>query len=65
LITGVSCCERSAVSYDLVGGSAVKVPSHSSVPSGGFVGEGAPPFRWAAIINWRSVRGSARLSAVS
>ncbi|MBR1296649.1 phage major capsid protein [Bradyrhizobium sp. AUGA SZCCT0042] len=34
--------ELSAVSYDLVDGAAVKSPSHSSVPSGGFFGEGAP-----------------------
>jgi len=34
--------EASAVSYDLVDGKAVKVPSHVSVASGGFFGEGAP-----------------------
>ena len=34
--------EASSVSYDLVDGAAVKSPSHQSVPSGGFNGEGAP-----------------------
>ena len=32
----------SAVSYDMVDGHAVKAPSHVSVASGGFFGEGAP-----------------------
>jgi hypothetical protein len=32
--------ELSAVSYDPVDGAAVKAPSHQSVPSGGFFGEG-------------------------
>ena len=30
----------SAASYDMIDGAAVKAPSHQSVPSGGFVGEG-------------------------
>ncbi len=32
----------SAVSYDMVDGHAIKAPSHVSVASGGFFGEGAP-----------------------